>query len=124
MTHPAPKPHDHLEKHLSVLRVQFHGSLRKKETELEEVICDIAAFGADQDRLSRLFYIAHSLVGVAPTYRFNDLATAAEKVEALVDQSNLIPGRQDIAAEPVLMAADEMAEEMRKALKAGPPRHT
>ena len=116
MTYPAHKSHDHLEKHLGLLRLQFQGSLKKKETELEEVICDIAAFGADYDRLSRLFYIAHGLVGVAPTYRFNDLARAAEKVEALVDQSTLTPGSYDIPTEPVLLAADLMAEEMRKAL--------
>lgn len=122
MSYPAPKPHDHLEKHLGVLRVQFQGSLRKKEAELEEVICDIAAFGTDQDRLSRLFYIAHGLVGVAPTYRFDDLASAAEKVEMLVDQSNLVPGKRKVPTEPVLLAADAMAEEMRKVLNDTPPR--
>lgn len=117
MTYPLQKNHDHLEKHLSLLRLQFLDSLRKKETELEEVICDIAAFGADYDRLSRLFYFAHGLVGVAPTYHFNDLAQSAEKVEALVDLSALTPGKYNVPAEPVLLAADIMAEEMRKALE-------
>ena len=116
MTYPLQKSHNHLEKHLSLLRLQFLVSLRKKEVELEEVICDIAAFGADYDRLSQLFYIAHGLVGVAPTYHFNDLARAAGKVEALVDLSALTPDTFNVPAEPVLLAADTMAEEMRKAI--------
>lgn len=123
MTAQPSKTHDHLEKHLSVLRVQFQGSLRKKEAELEDLICDIAAFGADHDRLSRLFYIAHGLVGVAPTYHFNALARAAEKVEKLVDQSNMILGVQNVITEPVLLAADVMAEEIRKAQSSASP-HT
>jgi len=124
MTYLSAKSHDHLEKHLSVLRVQFQGSLKKKESELEDVICDIAAFGVNSDRLSQLFYIAHKLVGVAPTYKYNDLAEAAEKVELLVYQSTLAPGKQTVPTDKVLLAADEMAEEMRKALTIDEPQHS
>lgn len=115
----SPKSQDHFEKHMRVLRLQFQSSLRKKEAELEEVICDIAAYGADRERLARLYYIAHGLVGVAPTYQFIALAQAAQKVEALVDPADLSPFADAVPAAPVLLAADVMADEVRKALGGG-----
>lgn len=118
MALPSKKAQEQMEKHLNVLRLQFIESLKQKETDLEDAICDIAAFGPDKDRLTRIYYVAHSLVGTAPTYGFHALARSAETVEGMMDLSFTPDQGAGVSPDLLLLATDELGEAIRATLAA------
>lgn len=104
-----------MEKHLSVLRQQFLSSLVKKELELEDALSSVAAYGPSREHLARLFYIAHNIVGVAPTHRLHTLASVAGRAEALLARA-VLPPHASIDLSEVLLSADDLADEIRNTI--------
>lgn len=106
---------DPLAKYLEILKVQFRTSLQEKERDVEDVIGHIVAHGLSMPVASRLYYLSHNLVGVAPTHGFKRLGAIAKKTEQLLAKS-VLPPHAEISEDAVLVSADELAEEMRATL--------
>ncbi|MBU2944360.1 hypothetical protein Q8W37_02295 [Shimia thalassica] len=105
-----------LEKHLMALRSRFLGTLVEKEQLLEDAISSLAAYGQDRQIMSKVYYVAHNLVGIAPMHRLNSLAEAARLTEVLLAKA-IFPPHEVVELDDVLIAIDDLVEEIRTNLE-------
>lgn len=82
------------EAQLHVLRTKYFDSLQQKETELEDIIVDISAYGADKELLTDLYVIVHNLAGTASTHGFHEVGMHAFRIEKFISDSSQVPGAE------------------------------
>ncbi|WP_204112405.1 hypothetical protein [Shimia biformata] len=96
---------------IAQLRLRFLGSLRRKHSEVEDLICEFSAGTGTPEMVHRLFYLSHNIVGVAPTHGFHELARVAQATEAML--ADVVLRNLPLADEmEMLLLADELADEM------------
>lgn len=109
---------DKLTSTLCILRDKYMASLDTRQAELAQVILALCDEGFSPEGLSELFYMVHSIVGVAPTYGLPHLGELAAQAELILTE---FKDRSDINAddeEELIVAMERLVMEMGRICEA------
>lgn len=106
-------PKEHQDKFLR-LKELFVSTLPAREAEIDEMVNQLVENGPSRKIFEELFFTAHKIAGIAPTYGMASLGQRAEQAEVLIDRARRSRPDDD-AFYQILAATDELTEELRMA---------
>lgn len=102
---------------LHLLRTKYFDSLKEKETELEDIIANISAYGIDTRTLTDLQSIVHNLAGAAPMHGFHEVGQYASGIEKTISEYLRLPDAV-VSNMKILLEVEDLTDQIRQTLEA------